>query len=175
MRFDIRLFGVLVFVLALVITAGCGGSSGDGGERVVAAGDTVSLTYKGTLSDGTVFDSTGDGAPFTFVAGMQQVIQGFDQAVLGMALNEKKTFTIPDSLAYGKRKPPEIRKVPKSFFPEDMTPEEGQVLSLQDNMGNPFPGTIVEIAEDSVTLSLDMNPRLAGEDLTFDIEVVEIK
>ncbi len=176
MRFDSKLFSlaaIMTVIFALALITGCGGSDGAGGGGI-AAGDTVSLQYKGTLDDGSVFDSTSEGQPFKFVAGAGQVIPGFDEAVLDMSLNESKTFTIPDTLAYGKRHEPRIEKVPSSFFPEDTAPEVGLTIQLQGPQGQPFPGTVTEIAADSVTLSLDYNHPLAGENLTFEITVVGI-
>ena len=162
-------------VVAMFALVGCGGSSdeqaGDS-TQVVSQGDSVSMTYVGTLDDGSVFDSTAEGQPFRFVAGVGAVIPGFDQAVLGMKLNETKTFTIPDSLAYGPYHEEAVRKVPNSFFPEDMKPEVGLKLQLADNQGRPFPAKIAAMDADSVTL--DMNHDLAGEDLTFKIEIVGI-
>jgi peptidylprolyl isomerase len=178
MRFDSKLFrlaAIMTVIFAMALITGCGGSdSADGNGNGIAAGDTVSVTYKGTLDDGTLFDSSATGQPLKFVAGAGEMIPGFDMAVMGMTLNEKKTFTIPDSLAYGPRRDPVQQKVPSSFFPEDTAPEVGLTIQLQGPQGQPFPGTVVEIATDSVTLSLDYNPPLAGENLTFDIEIVGI-
>ncbi len=176
MRFETKLFSLaatVIVIFTLAVISGCGGSEGEGG-KVIAAGDTVSLTYKGTLDDGSVFDSTTTGNSFKFVAGAGQVIPGFDKAVLGMALNESKTFTIPDTLAYGPRNEPIHQTVPRSFFPEDMTLEAGSTIQLQNNQGQPFPGTVTEVTEDSVALTLDNNHPLAGENLTFEIKVVGI-
>lgn len=176
MRFESRLFGsaaIMIVVFALAGTSGCGGSAGEG-EKVVGTGDTVSMTYKGTLDDGSVFDSTMTGNSFKFVAGAGQVIPGFDQAVLGMVLSESKTFTIPDSLAYGSRNEPILQTVARSFFPEDITPEAGSTIQLQHNQGHPSPALITEVTEDSVALSLDNNHPLAGKNLTFEITIVGI-
>ena len=176
MRFKSRLFSLaatLIVAFALAGTSGCGGDASEG-EQGIAAGDTVSMSYKGTLDDGSVFDSTTTGNSFKFVVGAGQVIPGFDQAVLGMALNETKTFTIPDSLAYGPRNEPILHKVPLSFFPEDITPEIGSTIQLQNNQGHPFPALVTEVTQDSVALSLDNNHPLAGENLTFEIKIVGI-
>jgi peptidylprolyl isomerase len=176
MRFESKLFSlaiIMTVLFAMALITGCGESDSAGGEGI-AAGDTVSVMYIGSLDDGTVFDSSATGQPLKFVAGAGEMIPGFDMAVMGMTLNEKKTFTIPDSLAYGPRRDPVQQKVPSSFFPEDMAPEVGLTIQLQGPQGQPFPGTVMEIAEDSVTLSLDYNPPLAGENLTFAIEIVGI-
>lgn len=179
MGFDSRTFrGIAVTALlsGMLFLVGCGGSSEEGqmagdGEGI-ADGDTVTLSYTGTLDDGSVFSVSDSTRPFQFVVGTGTVIPGFDEAVRGMHLNETKTFTIPDTMAYGPRRDDMFHKVPKSFFPDDMTPEIGMRLQLQDNQGNPIPGMVSEIGEDSVTL--DLNHQLAGEDLTFEIEVISI-
>ena len=157
---------VCLAALFALSVSGCGKQ-----EAVIENGSQVSLKYIGTLADGTIFDQTEEGAaPFEFQAGSGQVIPGFDKAVLGMKLNEKKKFNIPAAEAYGVRNEDLFRKVPLSFFPEDVTPELEQVLQLADPNGRPMPGTIISIDEDSV--GLDLNHPLAGQDLTFDIEVV---
>lgn len=175
MWFDSRLLRGSTAIIALVFVIGCGGSSDGqdgGGGKVVAAGDTVSLTYMGSLADGSVFDSTLTGQSFQFVAGAGDVIAGFDEAVIGMALNESKTFTIPDSMAYGQRSEARFRKLPKSQFPEGMNPEVGIRIQLQNDQGRPFPAVVSAVAGDSVTL--DLNHPLAGQDLTFEIVVIGI-
>jgi peptidylprolyl isomerase len=176
MRFESKLIRTLATtsaVAALVLTIGCGGGNGGVGDRVIAQGDSVSLIYEGTLDDGSVFSATDSTQPFNFVAGQGQVIPGFDEAVIGMKLHEKKTFTIPDTMAYGPRREEAIQKVDHSFFPEDMKPEVGNKIFVGGAQGQRIPATIVAVDGDSVTL--DMNHELAGEDLTFKIEVIEIK
>ena len=178
MRFESKLIRGLAgtaAIAALILTIGCGGSSDEQageGDRVIAQGDTVTLTYEGTLNDGTVFSATDSTQPFKFVAGAGQVIPGFDEAVIGMKLHQTKTFTIADSLAYGPRREEAIQKVPQSFFPEDMKPEIGRKIFVGGAQNQRIPAEIVAMDEDSVTL--DMNHELAGEDLTFKIEVVGI-
>ncbi|MFH1068017.1 MAG: FKBP-type peptidyl-prolyl cis-trans isomerase, partial [Candidatus Glassbacteria bacterium] len=90
------------------------GSENKETEKVVAVGSKISLNYRGTLADGTVFDSSAGRGPFEFEAGRGEVIPGFDQAVIGMKLNEKKAFTIPAAEAYGEKQESLLRKVPHS-------------------------------------------------------------
>ena len=135
-------------------------------------GDSVKVHYTGTLGDGTVFDSSDGREPMEFTLGAGQVIPGFDQAVDGMAAGEKTKLTIPTDEAYGAVREEMVLTVPKSQFPEDVTPEVGQQFEVGQEQGQGVVVKVTEIAEDSVTL--DANHPLAGKDLTFEIELVEI-
>lgn len=159
---------MLLVTAAVVLVLGCGKD-----EVVIKEGSKVKVMYEGTLADGSVFDKSEEGQPLEFTTGRGDVIPGFDNAVLGMKLNEKKEVTIPPEEAYGPRNETWIRKVPPSFFPDDMTPELNMTLSLQDGNGRPFPGTITEITPDSITI--DLNHPLAGMELTFTVEIVGIE
>ncbi len=138
----------------------------------VKAGDTVRIHYHGTLSDGTIFDSSLEREPLEFTAGSGQVIPGFDNAVVGMTVGEKKSIHIPADEAYGQPSEEMFIEFPKSQFPEDAQPEVGAAMHLSDNEGNVFPVTIHEVKEDSVLLN--GNHPLAGKDLNFDLELVSI-
>lgn len=138
----------------------------------VQKGDNVSVHYHGRLIDGSTFDSSEGREPLQFTAGSGQVIPGFDEAVLGMLIGDKKTVHIPVDSAYGQRNEDMVMPYPKSDFPEDMQPIVGMQLQMGDNAGNVFPVTIVEVTEDSVLL--DANHELAGHDLIFEIELVTI-
>lgn len=138
----------------------------------VQNGDTVNVHYHGTLADGTIFDSSKEREPLQFTAGSGQVIKGFDDAVLGMHVGEKKTVNIPVDQAYGHRSEDMMMEYPKSDFPADMQPVEGMQLNMGDNQGNVFPVVIVEVKDDVVVL--DANHPLAGKDLTFELELVSI-
>lgn len=135
-------------------------------------GNTIKVHYTGKLNDGTVFDSSQDREPLEFTIGSGQVIPGFDKGVLGMELNEKKTVNIPVAEAYGERREDLIIDVPKTEIPEDLKPEVGKQLQMQNQEGQTFVVVVSEIKENSV--QLDANHPLAGEDLNFDIELVEI-
>jgi peptidylprolyl isomerase len=136
-------------------------------------GDTVSVHYTGRLTDGTVFDSSRNGDPLTFELGGGQLIQGFDQAVMGMEIGETKTVELAPSEAYGARRDDLEFEMERSNFPESIEPEEGQQLQMRQRNGQPLIVTVIEANEETVTL--DANHPLAGEELVFDIELVEIK
>jgi len=136
------------------------------------AGDTVRVHYTGKLDDGTVFDSSAGSDPIEFVIGDHQVIPGFEDGVTGMAIGETKTITIPFDQAYGAYDDGLVLDVPRDQFPEHITPEVGEALQLQQPDGNVITVIISEVSDESVTL--DANHPLAGEDLTFDLELAEI-
>lgn len=138
----------------------------------VKNGDTVRVHYHGKLTDGSTFDSSEGREPLEFKVGEGQVIKGFDDALLDMQIGDKKTVTIPVDQAYGQRSDDMMMEYPKAEFPEDMKPETGMQLHMSDNSGNVFPVTIAEVKDDVVML--DANHPLAGQDLTFDIELVSI-
>ena len=135
-------------------------------------GDTVKIHYTGKLQDGTVFDSSCNREPLQFDIGSGQVIPGFEEAVTGMKVGEKKTAQIPCKKAYGQRDPGMIMVVDRRHVPTDINPEVGQRLEVGSPGGQLLAVTVIEITEENITL--DANPPLAGEDLTFDIELVEI-
>lgn len=135
-------------------------------------GDKVKVHYHGTLRTGETFDSSEGREPLEFTVGSGQVIKGFDEGVKGMSVGEKKTVEIPVGDAYGEKSQELIIEFPKEQFPSDMTPEVGQQLMMSNGSGQSFPVIIKEVREDSVLL--DANHPLAGQELVFDIELVEI-
>lgn len=139
----------------------------------VKSGDTVKVHYHGKLTDGTTFDSSDGREPLEFEVGSGNVIAGFDKGVTGMAVGEKKTINIPVDQAYGAKQDDLIMEFPIDKFPADMKPEVGMQLNMSNGAGQNFPVVIAEVRESSVLL--DANHPLAGEDLTFDLELVEIK
>lgn len=160
---------VAVLLTAAVLT-GCGSTS----TRVAQNGDTVQVDYTGTLADGTVFDSSSGREPLEFTLGSNQVIPGFENAVLGMKVGEKKTVRIPADEAYGQHLDELVIQVPREKLQSDQEPAVGQVLQVKGQDGQPFYVTIIAIS-DNGTLTLDANPPLAGKDLIFDIELVKVK
>lgn len=138
----------------------------------VKKGDTIKLHYTGTLNDGTVFDSSQGRDPLEFEVGSGMVIPGFDNGVLEMQIGDKKTIQIPFAEGYGETQQELIMDFPRNQFPEDLVPEVGMQLQMSNQEGNHFPVTIVGVADD--TVRLDANHPLAGKDLTFDVELVEI-
>lgn len=140
--------------------------------NTVKAGDTVKVHYHGRLADGTTFDSSSGREPLEFKIGSGQVIKGFEEGVTGMAVGEKKTIEIPVDDAYGPKDEKMLVEFPIENFPEDLNPEVGMQLNMSSSSGQVIPVTIVEVKPGTVIL--DANHPLAGQDLTFDIELVEI-
>ncbi|MFT3675363.1 MAG: peptidylprolyl isomerase [Chitinophagaceae bacterium] len=138
----------------------------------VKSGDKVKVHYHGRLTSGETFDKSEGRAPLEFEVGSGMVIKGFDDGVTGMAVGEKKTINIPFLEAYGPRNPEMVIDMPKDRFPQDMELEIGMPLVMTDGQGQQFQVTIVEIKDDVVVL--DANHPLAGKDLVFDLELVEI-
>ncbi len=136
-------------------------------------GDTVSVHYTGRLTDGTVFDSSRNGDPLTFELGGGQLIQGFDQAVMGMEVGESKTVELAPSEAYGAKREDLQFEMERSNFPESIEPEEGQQLQMRQRNGQPLIVTVIDADDETVTL--DANHPLAGQELVFDIELLEIQ
>jgi peptidylprolyl isomerase len=135
------------------------------------SGDKVKVHYHGKLTSGETFDSSEGRAPLEFEIGSGMVIKGFDDGVTGMAVGDKKTIQIPFNEAYGPHNPDMVIDMPKDRFPKDMELELGMPLMMSDGNQN-FQVIVIEIKDDSVTL--DANHRLAGQDLIFDLELVEI-
>jgi len=138
----------------------------------VKSGDKVKVHYHGKLTDGTTFDSSEGREPLEFEVGSGSVIAGFDTGVTGMEVGQKKTINIPVDQAYGQKQEDLYMEFPIDRFPEDMKPEVGMQLNMSNGAGQNFPVIIKEVREDTVVL--DANHPLAGEDLTFDLELVEI-
>lgn len=135
-------------------------------------GDTVKVHYHGRLTDGTTFDSSEGREPLEFEVGAGMVIAGFDNGVTGMTVGEKKTVNIPVEDAYGPKNNDMVVEFPKTQFPPEMQPEVGMRLNMTNGGGQVIPVVIIEVKDETVIL--DANHTLAGEALTFDIELVEI-
>lgn len=134
--------------------------------------NTVKVHYTGKLTNGEVFDSSAGREPLEFTVGAGQMIPGFENGILDMKLNEKKTIEIPASEAYGERRDELLQEVPKSQLPEEIKPEVGMPLMAQLPDGSQQQLVIAEVREESIVV--DANHPLAGKDLIFDVEVVEI-
>jgi len=135
-------------------------------------GDTVRVHYTGTLDNGHVFDTSENRDPLEFTVGSGQVIPGFDQGVEGLEIGNSKTVTIDADDAYGPRNDDMIVTVQHSQFPDDLNPEIGLQLELRRDDGSVIPAIIIDVTDDDV--KIDANHPLAGERLTFEIELVEI-
>jgi len=157
---------VSVILLVVVLMAGCSG------PELAENGDTVKVHYTGRLQDGTVFDTSAGSEPLEFTLGEGQIIPGFEQAVMGMQVGESKTVTIPVDQAYGPRRNDLIVEVGRDELPENLEPEIGMQLQMNQGDGGIMIVTITDVSE--TTITVDANHPLAGQDLIFDIELVEI-
>jgi peptidylprolyl isomerase len=137
----------------------------------VKQGDKVKVHYTGTLEDGKIFDSSQGKPPLSFTIGSGQVIPGFNDAVIGMEVGETKDVTIPVEQAYGERKDELVIIAPVEQIPPDLKPEIGQMLEVGGASGEILKVRVVELDENNITL--DANPPLAGQDLNFQIQLVE--
>ncbi|MEO6818244.1 MAG: peptidylprolyl isomerase [Ginsengibacter sp.] len=135
-------------------------------------GDRVKVHYTGKLTDGKQFDSSQGREPLEFTVGAGQMIKGFDEAIPGMEVGDKKTITLSPTDAYGESNADAIIEFPKGNIPADMKLEPGMKLQLQGQDGNPIPVVVKEVKDDIVIL--DANHELAGKELVFDIELTEI-
>lgn len=135
-------------------------------------GDKVRVHYTGKLHDGTVFDSSVSREPLEFELGAGMMIAGFDAAVNGMSVGDKKVVDIPAKDAYGEKNQEMIVTVPKSQLPPDLKPEVGQQLGMQQPNGQSVPVIVTKVGESDV--EIDANHPLSGKDLIFEIELMEI-
>lgn len=135
-------------------------------------GDSVKVHYTGKLLSGEQFDSSAGREPLEFTVGAGQMIKGFDAAIPGMVVGDKKTINIPAAEGYGERNEEAVIPFPKENVPADMKLEPGMQLTLSDQNGHPVPVVVIEVKDDVVVL--DANHFLAGQELVFDIELVSI-
>ena len=135
-------------------------------------GDTVRIHYTGTLADGSTFDSSQGRDPLEFTVGSGQIIAGLDRAIPGMTVGETKTVTVPAAEAYGDHNPEGVQSVPRAQVPDHIPLDPGTQLQVQTGDGRTLPVTVTEVTADAVVL--DANHPLAGKDLTFEVELVEI-
>lgn len=136
------------------------------------AGDTVHFHYTGTLKDGSVFDSSDGREPLSFTLGSGQIIPGLDAAINGMTVGEAKTVTIPSDQAYGPYDDTARQAIPRDQIPPHIPVEAGTMLQMQTPDGQAIPVTVAEADDEQVVL--DANHPLAGQDLTFAVEIVAI-
>ncbi|SRR6266850_4242798 len=141
--------------------------------KLATHGDTVQVHYRGKLHDGSVFDETFDREPLRFTIGEGQVIQGFEEAVVGMKPGDAKTTELPVEKAFGPYLEDRVVEVPKNKFAQwDPEPTVGEQVPIPQSDGSPIDVTVREVTESKVTV--DFNHPLAGEELTIDIELVAI-
>lgn len=140
---------------------------------VVKENDTVKVHYTGKLSDGQVFDSSREREPLEVTLGKGMLIPGFEKGIIAMQVNEKKTINIPVDEAYGAVQKELFYDIKKDQLPPDMTPEVGMGLASKGEDGREVQFRVAEVKEDTVIV--DANHPLAGQDLVFDLELIEIK
>nr|QNO54109.1 trigger factor [Methanosarcinales archaeon ANME-1 ERB7]QNO56591.1 trigger factor [Methanosarcinales archaeon ANME-1 ERB7]QNO56626.1 trigger factor [Methanosarcinales archaeon ANME-1 ERB7] len=187
-----KLIGILAILIILLLASGCVEDGNlqpesksvaleehheelveDQNETAQAkVGDTIRVHYTGTLDNGTVFDSSVGREPLQFTIGLGQMIPGFDKGVVGLNLNESKTITIPADQAYGQYRADLVQVAARDQFPPDSELEVGQVLQVSQPNGQIILVTITNVTDTNVTL--DANRPLAGKNLTFEIQLVEI-
>lgn len=136
-------------------------------------GDTVLVHYTGTLADGAVFDSSRDGEPLEATLGDGMLIPGFEKALAGMSAGDIKAVVIQPQEAYGEHLPELVLVIPREDVPDTIKPEPGMMVQLAMTHGEEFEAAITDVNEKEVTL--DANHPLAGEALTFEIELVGVK
>jgi len=158
---------IILLAISLVLNGGCGKGP------VVAKGDKVKVHYKGTLADGTVFDSSQTAQPLEFIVGSGQLIRGFDLAVEGMKMNEEKKVTIKAEDAYGNKDQNLVRSYPRSSVPPNFNPQLNMIVNMQDQNGRQIQAKIVGLTQDTITI--DLNHPLAEKDLTFEIKIMGIE
>lgn len=132
----------------------------------------VSVDYQGTLENGDVFDSSKGRQPLEVEMGAGRLIKGFEEALMGMALNEKKTFTLQPEDAYGQRNDELVHVFSRTEIPPGADPKVGEMIGLKSSDGRQIPAFIAQVNDEQVTV--DLNHPLAGKALTFQIEVVGI-
>ncbi len=160
-----KAFRFVFIALAILSLAACGLKIG---EKMV-----VKIAYKGTLSDGKEFDSSDEGNPLEFMVGAGQMIPKFEENLMGLRKGGKKTFSIAAADAYGERNDAMLMEIPLTAFPADLKLAVGMQLGTTSNTGEQMIVTVSELKKDAAVI--DYNHPLAGKDLTFDIEVVDVR
>ena len=138
----------------------------------VKANDKVKVHYTGKLSSGEVFDSSLQREPLEFQMGQGQLIPGFENGLIDMSVNEKKTIVIPSSEAYGEARPELIQEVPNDKLPPEIKPEVGMGLVSTTPEGQEIQLVVKEVKDNAIVV--DGNHPLAGQELTFEVEVLAI-
>jgi len=142
-------------------------------EKHVKIGDSVEIHFSGKLEDGTIFDSSRNKKPLSFRVGNNEVLQGIDDAVIGMKVNQEKTININSDVAYGAIERELIITIDKNKLPSDLELELGQELEIPNEDGNPITVRITNMTDDSI--ELDGNHPLAGKNVIFEIRLLKIK
>ncbi|HNT44183.1 MAG TPA: peptidylprolyl isomerase [Syntrophorhabdaceae bacterium] len=134
--------------------------------------DRVKVHYKGFLRDGTVFDSSLERGPFVFVIGEGAVIPGFERSIVGMCAGDTKTITLPPEEGYGLHREDLCAVVARSRIPSTINLRQGMKLEVQSSSGSSAQAVVLEVTDSDVTL--DLNHPLAGKELVFELQLLEI-
>lgn len=171
----------LIMLIIGICMAGCTGQGpkGSAGEAgavgsgvgVAKAGDLVEVEYTGTLSNGSVFDTSKGRGPFSYVIGSGNAIKGFDKNIMGMKLGETKKFTAAPEEAYGVYNASYIKVAPRSFIPAQENVTRGDRVTLFDG-ANYFQVTVKDM--DAKNVTFDLNHPLAGQALTFEVTLTNL-
>ncbi len=143
------------------------------GFFMVKNGDTVVVEYSGSLTDGTVFDSSAGFEPFEFKIGEGEVIPGFEKAILGMEVDETKDIFIPAAEAYGPYRQDRVFEIERGNLPPGLDPKVGQQLQMEASGGNAVVVTVIKVSD--TVIKVDANSPLAGQDLNFQVHLLAIK
>jgi len=141
-------------------------------ELSIGPGTQVTLHFAIKMDDGSVVDSTFDGAPATFSVGDGKLLPGFEEVLIGLGAGDEATFDVPPEKGFGQRNPSNIQKIPRASFADDMELEEGLMVSFADAQNTELPGLIAEIGDKNV--SVDFNHPLAGRDLQFEVKIIAV-
>ncbi len=174
-RRNVKLLAVLLSFVAAVSFSAASSFGAEKGKKaqalIVSEGKSVKVNYTLTV-DGKVIDSSKGRAPLQFKVGSHAMIPGFEKAVMGMKVGQKKSFKVKPEEGYGPEDPKAIREIPKKDLPHEITPKAGMTLYAQGKDGQRFPVRVEEVKKDVVVMNF--NHPLAGKTLNFDVEVVEI-
>ena len=140
--------------------------------KKVENGNFVKVEYTGKFENGETFDSNRNGHPLEVEVGAGRVIKGFDDALIDMAVDEEKTFTLSPEEAYGERNEELEQSFARTELPEGFDPQVGQVMALRNPQGGQIPAKVKHADDEKITV--DLNHPLAGKTLTFEIKVMEI-
>lgn len=141
-------------------------------EQRIGPGKRVTLHFSVLLMDGSIVDTTKERAPATFTVGDGNLLPGFEQSVFGLKAGDKRSIVLEAENAFGPRNPDNIQNMRRGVFSRDMTLEPGVVVSFADKSKAELPGVIQSVTEDQVVV--DFNHPLAGKDLTFQVEIINI-
>jgi peptidylprolyl isomerase len=139
----------------------------------IQSGDVVQVHYTGKLQTGEVFDSSQGQEPLTLKIGEGKIIPGFERALIGMEPGEKKSFDLPPDEAFGERRSELVHVIERTQVPPDLNLEVGMQLALEGKGQDPIPAQVVNLSESTVTL--DTNHPLAGKEISFEVELVDIQ